>query len=667
MPELSIIIVNFNVKEHLANCITSILDASKKVNTEIIVVDNNSFDGSVEFIQKKFPHLENLKIIENESNFGFAKANNIGVRQASGDYLLILNPDTILQEDTLTKCLDYYKQNPLAGALTCKLVLPNGKLDLACRRSFPSASVAIYRMIGLSRLFPKSRKFARYNLTYLDENETYEVDAIVGAFMFISRRIFEQVGGFDEDYFMYGEDIDLCFRIKNAGYKNYYYSGTSIIHYKGESTRKSSVSYVNNFYGAMKIFAEKNLKQSSWILNFLIRISISYRSFFSYLKRFIANTYPAILDLILIIVAQLASIYLRFEYFPLEAYTVPIIVYTIIWLTALTFVGSYKQTNRFSLMKPFSAILIGFFVNSAFTYYFKEYAFSRVVVLRSAAYIFALLGLWRLIVKIKEYSSQKNLIYKAYNTLVVGKNTDTEKFLTKHKHRPDSYHYFIGYISANPKHSDEYIGNLNNIGDVVKAYKVKEIIFAKNVLTNQQVIDTMWNLKNFNLNYKILSGDSDLILGKSQLDRIGNIYLMQIEYNINKKINIFVKRCFDLIFGLICLVSLFPAAFLYSKLANSRESSHKFHKKLLLIPQVINGKYSFVGRATWDTTSAGKQYLGKHGLTGLVQINYYRELSSDDIEYFNYYYAKNQSFWFDLEILLKTLSLFIFRKKINKL
>lgn len=292
MPELSIIIVNYNVKEHLGNCISSIIDASQGISTEIIVVDNNSYDGSAEYIQQKFTGLGNLKIIENESNFGFAKANNIGVQHAKGDYLLILNPDTILQEDTLSKCMEYYKNNPLTGALTCKLILPNGKLDLACRRSFPYPSVAIYRMLGLSKLFPKSHRLARYNLTYLDENETYEVDSIVGAFMLIRKDIFGQVGGFDEDYFMYGEDLDLCYRIKAAGYKIFYYSGTSIIHYKGESTRKSSVSYVNNFYGAMKLFAEKNLKEQSSVVNFLIRISISYRSLFSYLKRFFSFSYP---------------------------------------------------------------------------------------------------------------------------------------------------------------------------------------------------------------------------------------------------------------------------------------------------------------------------------------------------------------------------------------
>ena len=274
MIDISVIIVNYNVKELLEQCVKSIFSASSNLKVEVIVVDNNSFDGSVEFLKQKFPGNAQLKIIESPINLGFAKANNLGAKEAKGEYLLILNPDTILQEDTLERSLEFYKANKEIGALTCKLILPNGKLDLACRRSFPTPSVAVYRILGLSRIFPKSKLFGKYNLTYLDENDTYEVDAIVGAYMLIKKDIYEKVKGFDEDYFMYGEDLDLCFRIKKAGYKIYYYPETSIIHYKGESTKKSSISYVNNFYGAMQVFVKKNLNTSFWLMNFLIKLSI---------------------------------------------------------------------------------------------------------------------------------------------------------------------------------------------------------------------------------------------------------------------------------------------------------------------------------------------------------------------------------------------------------
>lgn len=662
MFDLSVIIVNYNVKELLENCIQSVIAASKNLKTEIIIVDNNSFDGSVNYISNKFADFSNVKIIPSEVNLGFAKANNLAVEKSQGKYLLILNPDTILQEDTLEKCLAYYEDTPSIGCLTCKLILPNGKLDLACRRSFPTPSVALYRIFGLSKLFPKSRIFGKYNLTYLDENQTYEVDAVVGAFMFLSKNVFELIGGFDEDYFMYGEDLDLCYKIKKAGYKIFYYSGTSIIHYKGESTKKSSVSYVNNFYGAMKIFVEKNLHQTSLLLNLLIKILIFYRASVSYFKRFILFVYPVIIDLLLIVSAMLISIRLRFEFFPVDAYTIPIIVYSVIWIISLSINATYKKNNILSLIKPLNGILIGFFINSSITYFFNEFAFSRVVVLRTTAYSFIGLILWRLLISFWEFIKRKDLFYKDSKTLVVGKNAESENFMNKLNRRPDSEYSIVGFISPE-RITPDYIGNLNNIKDVIKAYLVKHIIFAKSALSNQQILDSMWSLKDMNLDFKILSGESDFIMGKSAIDKIEDIYLMNIEYNIKRKFNIFVKRIFDICFGLISLFSVYPLVLFITHFSKNTDE-HKFFKKILLIPKVLTGKYSFVGKPTWDENSTGKQYLGKNGLTGLVQINFYKNLSIDEVEYYNFYYAKNQSIALDLEIIIKTISLYFFKKRV---
>ncbi len=665
MIDISVIIVNYNVKELLEQCIISILAASKNLKAEIIVVDNNSFDGSVDYLKSKFASNTSIRIIASPINLGFAKANNLGAKEAKGEYLLILNPDTILQEDTLEKSLSFYKSSENTGALTCKLILPNGKLDLACRRSFPTPSVAVYRILGLSRIFPNSKTFGKYNLTYLDENKTYEVDAIVGAFMLFKKDIYDKVNGFDEDYFMYGEDLDLCYRIKKAGYKIFYYPDTSIIHYKGESTKKSSISYVNNFYGAMQIFVKKNLNSSFWLMNILIKLSIFYRATVSYSKRFFTAYYPVILDAVLIVAGMLIAIWQRFENFPLEAYTAVIIIYSAIWVITLIMSGSYSKQNRFSLIKPLNGILIGFFINSSFTYFFNDYAFSRVVVLRAAFNVYLLLLIWRLIAKIIKYSKSKS-IFSNSKTLIVGKNSETEQFVSKLKTRVDSEYDIEGYISVNGETQAGFIGNLNNLKDIVVSYRITNIIFAKNELSNQIILDLMWGLRNSNVNFKILSGDSDIILGKSALDKIDDIYLMQIEYNINKKINIFTKRLFDIWVGLFCLFTIYPAGLLLSAVVKSGQRS-KFLNKVRLIPSVVSGKYSFVGRATWDTTSYGKQYLGKNGLTGLVQINYYKNLSKDEVEYFNYYYAKNQSVTLDVEIMLKTVSLFLFRKNIPQL
>lgn len=666
MTEVSVIIVNYNVKELLAQCIESIFLASRNIKTEIIIVDNNSFDGSVEYIKKKYPNHPDIKIIASEINLGFAKANNLGAKSASGEYLLILNPDTILQEDTIEKTLNFYKQNKDAGAVTCKLILPSGKLDLACRRSFPTPSVALYRITGLSRLFPRSRTFGKYNLTYLDENSTYEVDAIVGAFMLVKKSIYDSINGFDEEYFMYGEDIDICYRIKKAGYKIYYYPETGIIHYKGESTKKSSLSYVNNFYGAMQIFVRKNLQTKFRLLDIIIKFSIFYRSFVSYTKRIFKVYYPVFIDLILIVAGMLLAIRQRFEFFPFEVYRPVIIIYTLIWLVTLSVSGVYKTGDKFSIIKPLFGILIGFFVNSSVTYFFNDFAFSRVVVLRTTFNAFLFLAIWRVIANIYLYSRKKSF-FKSDKTLIIGRNDDTEEFINKLRKRIDSGYDFVGYISVNSSAYDGFIGNMNNLMDIIKSFKIKKIIFAKNELTNQLMLDTMWRLKNFNLNYKILSADNELLLGKTALDKIDDIYLLQIEYNINRKINIFAKRLFDISIGLFALITVYPFVIIAFKVFGIKEEKSKLLKKLLLIPGVVSGKLSFVGRPTWDISSTGQKFLGKNGLTGLVQLNFYKNLTSEEIEYYNFYYAKNQSLSLDLEIILRTVSLFIFRRKLPRL
>jgi len=217
--DLSIIIVNYNVKEFLQNLLHSIDKAAQSIKHEVIIVDNASDDGSVEYLQKNFLQQDRIKLIANKKNLGFGRANNQGLKIAQGKYLLLLNPDTLLSEDTLKKMIGFLEKSSDAGMAGCKILNPDGTLQLACRRSFPGPWVSFCKVTGLSTLFPNSRLFAKYNLTYLDENQTYEVDAISGSFMMLKKEVYDKVGGFDEDFFMYGEDLDLCYRIQKSGYK----------------------------------------------------------------------------------------------------------------------------------------------------------------------------------------------------------------------------------------------------------------------------------------------------------------------------------------------------------------------------------------------------------------------------------------------------------------
>jgi len=262
--DLSIIIVNYCTYELTKQAIKSIISKDHPFQYEIYLVDNASHDGSLEKLQKDFAREEEtglIKFIASTRNNGFAHANNLALKECSARHVLLLNSDTVILNNSLTKCMDYMGVDSSIGALGCKVILPDGSLDKACRRSFPTFSVSFYRMTGLSRLFPKSKRFGKYNLTYLNENETYEVDSLVGAFMLVRSDAIHEVGLLDEQFFMYGEDIDWCYRIKSSGWKIMYYSGAEIIHYKGGSNNTRDKSRLTTeFYRSMYIFYNKHYR-----------------------------------------------------------------------------------------------------------------------------------------------------------------------------------------------------------------------------------------------------------------------------------------------------------------------------------------------------------------------------------------------------------------------
>lgn len=284
--KLTIVIVSFNTKELLAKCLQSIEKATKVIETQTFVVDNASSDGTSQDIGKNFPW---VKLIENISNLGFSKANNIALKKAQGEYVLILNPDTELMQDSLEKLVDFMDKNPIVSMLTPKVMLPTGKLDRDCRRSFPTPWRAFTHFSGLSKIFPKSKIFDSYYLNYLDDSIQHEIDACEGAFMLTRRKELEKVGFFDEDFFFYGEDLDLCYRFKKLGYKILYTPITKIIHYKGVSSgikkeskditmasRQSKKKALRESTRAMKLFYKKHYRDKyPKLVTFLVLATIS--------------------------------------------------------------------------------------------------------------------------------------------------------------------------------------------------------------------------------------------------------------------------------------------------------------------------------------------------------------------------------------------------------
>lgn len=276
---LSVIIVNYNVKYYLEQCLEAVYRASRGLQVEVIVVDNLSTDGSISYLRERFPE---TTFIENKENVGFARANNQAIRMSSDKYVLLLNPDTIVPEHTLSDFIRFMDSHPEAGGVGAYMLRTDGTFAPESRRGLPTPFVAFCKMSGLAALFPKSRLFGRYYMRYLNENEVGEIEIISGACMLLRRETLDKVGLLDEDFFMYGEDIDLSYRILKGGYKNYFLP-TRMLHYKGESTEKSSFRYTYTFYQAMRLFFRKHYAHYSFLVSLPINVAIWVRSFMAYI------------------------------------------------------------------------------------------------------------------------------------------------------------------------------------------------------------------------------------------------------------------------------------------------------------------------------------------------------------------------------------------------
>ncbi|MEC0093587.1 glycosyltransferase family 2 protein [Paenibacillus macquariensis] len=288
--DLSILIVNYNTCKLTLDCLQSVFASNTSYTFEVIVIDNHSIDSSVESISVEYPQ---VTLIANNDNTGFAKANNQGMEIAKGRHILLLNSDTVISDNTLETMILFMDQNPSAGASGCKIILPDGTLDKACKRGFPTPSASFYYAFGISRLFPERPKFNQYQLGHLDPDEEYPVDCLVGAFMMVRRETMLQVGGLDETFFMYGEDIDWCYRIKQAGWEIHYYPRTSIVHYKGGSARRRPTRIIYEFHRAMFVFHHKHYKnQYFWGTNSVIYIGIGLKFAMALLKNKFTRSKP---------------------------------------------------------------------------------------------------------------------------------------------------------------------------------------------------------------------------------------------------------------------------------------------------------------------------------------------------------------------------------------
>ncbi len=652
--DLSIIIVNYNVKEFLQNLLHSLAKATTGIKSEIIIVDNASDDGSVEMLREKFP---GITLIANNDNKGFSKANNQGLVIAKGKYLLLLNPDTIVQEDTFHTLIKFFEETPDAGMVGCKILNPDGTLQLACRRSFPGPWTSFCKVTGLSTLFPNSKIFARYNLTYLDENQTYEVDAISGSFMMLKRECYEKIGGLDEQFFMYGEDLDLCYRTQKGGYKVYYVHLTQIIHYKGESTRRSSLDETKIFYSAMKLFVKKHLS-SSLLVEFILIFAIWLREIFAFLGKHkliiisLAADY-LFFNLSLFLAERIYSLFGDWKGFP--EFSLPI-VYTIpalFYLVIASLSGVYKR-DSLSVLRSLISVFISFFIISSLTFFFKDYAYSRAVVIISFIILFFNVAIWRIILKlIFRFGFTKN-DFRQVRTLIIGTKESSLNIARKLKTRYTTYHNIIGLVGLTRKNINEtidgfeVIGSIENLKKVIRESKTNEVIFSTEELSYNQIMSLVAECQGEDVEFKVVGSSSDFLVGKSSVAVLDEIPLIEIDYNISKISHRIFKRAFDIVISLPVLFFIFPFIYLSTLVGKKKTLISNF---ILQMPSVIIGEASFVGPKKPERYA--DLYLGKKGLTGYW---YLEENDEDENGRADIFYAKNHNIWLDLEILGKSIT-----------
>lgn len=562
--KLSIIIVNYNVEHFLEQCLHSVRKALKGIPAEVFVVDNSSVDGSVEMVKRKFPE---AKLIANEKNVGFSRANNQAIKESKGEYVLLLNPDTVVQEDTFEKTVKFMDEKKECGGLGVMMLDGKGNFLPESKRGLPTPSVAFYKVFGLSFLFPKSKTFGKYHLGYLDKNKTHEVDVLAGAFMLIRKSVLDKIGLLDETFFMYGEDIDLSYRITQAGYKNYYFPETRIIHYKGESTKKSSVNYVLVFYNAMAIFAKKHFaKNQAKTFSFLIFIAIFLRAGIALAKRFISQIFVPLLDAGILY----AGLYFIKDYYehtvkgvnyPQELVLIAFGIYVFIWLFSVFLSGGYDKPIR--LQKIVRGILLGTgIILSIYALLPEEYRFSRALILIGTGWAVIALLTTRMFFHLFEI---KNFILEGSSSkrIVIAGSEDEYKRVYSLLKESSVKIGFAGFVSADSSEhkAENFIGKLSQLKEIIEIYKIDEVIFCAKNVSSEKIIDAM---SESDIEFKIAPQESSSIIGSNSIDTAGDLYTIDVN-SVNKPSNRRKKRIVDISVSVFAIVFLPVLVFVVKK------------------------------------------------------------------------------------------------------
>jgi GT2 family glycosyltransferase len=556
--KLSVVIVNYNVKYFLEVCLNSVMSACRNIDAEVIVVDNNSGDDSCAMVKAKYP---SVVLIENKDNKGFSKANNQGVAIAKGKYILFLNPDTVMPEDFLEQLVSYMDAHPEAGSIGPRLIDGKGQFAPDGKKSFPTLSVAIFKTIGFNKLFSKSAYFNKYYAVHVGEFETAEVEVLSGCCMMVRSAILPKIGGaFDEDYFMYCEDVDLSYRIKKAGYKNIYYPETTLIHYKGESTRKATLSYVRTFNEALITFVKKHYSTGNAKLFILfINAGIALRAVMGAAKQFLKILRMPLFDALvllgtLVFIKDFWVVHVKnIGAIPFRSVLATFPVYILLWLLSLYINGAYDQNYR--ALRVIRGMVIGTVIILAYFGLLQAgLRYSRAIIIFSGFIgTVLMLGLHELLYRlgIFKFIPYDMLPRKAVIVAEESIYYQTAATLQRVHYAPE----LAGRVSPSDNNSNA-LTTITELKELAYTAGINEVIFCVNGLSYAQVLEQMQHCGK-DYDYKIHIPGSQSFVGSNSSHTSGDLYTIDRRFNLSKFSQIRNKRILD-VFMAIALLCSFP-------------------------------------------------------------------------------------------------------------
>lgn len=641
LVQLSVIIINYNVRFFLEQCLHAVHYAIADLEAEVIVVDNHSTDGSIDYLRPLFPA---TRFIVNEENLGFAKANNLALTFCTGDYVLFLNPDTLVPDDCFKKCLAYIKSDPGIGALGVRMLDGRGRFLPESKRAFPSPLASLFKLTGLASLFPASGLFNKYALGNLDEFENHTVQVLAGAFMLVNRELLNRLKGFDESYFLYGEDIDLSYRIQQMGFRNVYFAGTTIIHFKGESSGKASLARVRFFYQAMLIFVQKHYRTgSAKIFSYFIRFAIACRAAIAAVNKMLKPILLPLIDMGLLwlalhIVKMLWVVYMRSGKdfgVPVISYALPL--FALLFVIAAALIGLYDKVYKTSK----TIVATAFAVISTLAVYSllpEEFRFSRGVILWGSVSGSGFLLLLRqlLLLRKKEFFGQE--AESNGQIVVTGTVAEYDEVATLMENAITTQ-TLVGRIAPD---ADERpaLCKLRDLAFIQKQIRINELVFCVGQFSLPEIILQMQQLKGSGMRFLFHFSGSGSIVGSETMAAGSKTVAAFITYRITQPYQKRMKRLADVFLSFLFLLTAPLHLIIHPKGAQLLQNAIA----------VLTGKQTWVG---YTLPSIQLPEIKKSVITHLGAKPVFDE---HVLEKADRIYAKEYDWWMDMALVFKHYS-----------